>query len=49
MKTVKAALQKDSPERVEVFEKKAAEFAKKIVGAFKDYDFYTGESGNPDG
>jgi hypothetical protein len=49
MKAVKANLAKDDPERVEVFEKKAAEIAKKIVGNFKDYDFYTGESGNPDG
>jgi hypothetical protein len=49
MKSIKANLQKDDPSRVEVFEKKAAEFAKKVVGGFKDYDFYTGESGNPDG
>ncbi|UZJ51549.1 hypothetical protein CBS101457_000869 [Exobasidium rhododendri] len=49
MKTVKATLQKDNPERVEIFEKQAATFAKKVVGSFKDYDFYTGESGNVDG
>jgi propanediol dehydratase large subunit len=49
MKAVKAELAKDSPERVEVFEKKAQDFAKKVIGNFKDYDFYTGESGNPDG
>ncbi|PWN86599.1 putative translationally-controlled tumor protein [Acaromyces ingoldii] len=49
MKAIKAKLQAENPERVEVFEKKAAEFAKKIVGNFKDYDFYTGESGDPEG
>lgn len=49
MKTVKSALQKEDESRVEIFEKNAATFAKKIVGNFKDYDFYTGQSGNPDG
>ncbi|MCO5562931.1 hypothetical protein L7F22_016567 [Adiantum nelumboides] len=49
MKAIKTQLQTDAPERVEVFEKKAQEFAKKVLGNFKDYDFYTGESGNPDG
>ena len=49
MKAIKTQLQSDAPERVEVFEKKAQEFAKKVLGNFKDYDFYTGESGNPDG
>ncbi|KAI3620624.1 hypothetical protein CBS9595_002591 [Malassezia furfur] len=49
MKEVKQQLQASNPERVPVFEKKAAEFAKKIVGNFKDYEFYTGESMNPDG
>jgi len=49
MKAVKAHLQSTNPDRVPVFEKKAAEFAKKVVGNFKDYEFYTGESMNPDG
>lgn len=49
MKAIKLKLQAESPERVEVFEKNAQEFAKKVLGNFKDYDFYTGESGNPDG
>lgn len=49
MKSIKTQLQSSNPERVEVFEKKAQEFAKKVLGNFKDYDFYTGESGNPDG
>ncbi|PWN37225.1 putative translationally-controlled tumor protein [Meira miltonrushii] len=49
MKAIKTQLQSTDPARVEIFEKKAQEFAKKVLGNFKDYDFYTGESGNPDG
>lgn len=49
MKSVKAKLQETKPEAVEAFEKNAAAFAKKIVTNFKDYEFYTGESMNPDG
>lgn len=49
MKATKEHLSKTNPERVPVFEKKASEFAKKIIGNFKDYDFYTGESMDPDG
>ena len=44
MKAVKTKLQETNPERVADFEKGAAAFAKKIVGGFKDYEFYTGES-----
>jgi len=49
MKAVKAKLQETNPTRVEAFEKGAAAFAKKVVGNFKDFEFYTGESMNPDG
>ncbi|ODN91988.1 cytoplasmic protein [Cryptococcus wingfieldii CBS 7118] len=49
MKAVKAHLQTANPERVAAFEKDAQELAKKIVGSFKDYEFYVGESMNPDG
>jgi hypothetical protein len=49
MKAVKAHLQETSPDRVAEFEKGAQVFAKKIVGNFKDYEFYVGESMNPDG
>ena len=49
MKAVKAELQKSNPDRVEAFEKGAQAFAKKVVGNFKDWEFYTGESMNPDG
>ncbi|EPQ59416.1 translationally-controlled tumor protein [Gloeophyllum trabeum ATCC 11539] len=49
MKTVKAKLAETNPERVEAFEKGAQAFAKKLVANFKDFEFYTGESMNPDG
>jgi hypothetical protein len=39
MKTVKAKLAETKPERVEAFEKGAANYAKKIVANFKDYEF----------
>ncbi|POV99442.1 hypothetical protein PSHT_13554 [Puccinia striiformis] len=49
MKAVKAHLAATKPERVEAFEKGAQEAAKKILANFKDYEFYVGESMNPDG
>lgn len=49
MKAIKAKLQETSPDQVEAFEKGAQAFAKKIVGNFKNYEFYTGESMNPEG
>ncbi|KAF8812484.1 translationally-controlled tumor protein [Phlegmacium glaucopus] len=49
MKAVKEKLEKQEPSRVADFEKKAATYAKKIVANFKDFEFYTGESMNPDG
>ncbi|KII95152.1 hypothetical protein PLICRDRAFT_97635 [Plicaturopsis crispa FD-325 SS-3] len=49
MKSVKAKLSETNPERVEAFEKGAQGFAKKVVSNFKDFEFYTGESMNPDG
>ncbi|CAK9786212.1 translationally controlled tumor-associated [Cutaneotrichosporon oleaginosum] len=49
MKAVKAKLETTKPERVPVFEKAAAAFAKKIVTNFKDYEFYTGESMDTEG
>lgn len=49
MKAVKAELEKSNPERVPIFEKNAQAFAKKIIANFKDYEFYVGESMNPDG
>ncbi|KAI0089285.1 translationally-controlled tumor protein [Irpex rosettiformis] len=49
MKEVKKRLQESNPSEVEAFEKGAQAFAKKIVGGFKDYEFYTGESMDPEG
>jgi len=49
MKAVKAKLQETNPGRVADFEKEATVFVKKIVANFKDFEFYTGESMNPDG
>lgn len=51
MKAVKEAKKSKgaSEEEIKAFEKGAAEYAKKIVKNFGDYDFYTGESMNPDG
>ncbi|KAK8866038.1 hypothetical protein IAR55_001189 [Kwoniella newhampshirensis] len=49
MKAVKAHLEKTNPDRVAAFEKGAQAFAKKIVGNFKDYEFYIGEGMDPEG
>ena len=51
MKKVKEALKAKGADEATVtaFEKGAATYAKKIVANFKDYDFYIGESMDPDG
>ncbi|KAJ1977776.1 Translationally-controlled tumor protein [Dimargaris verticillata] len=49
MKAVKAKLQETHPERVADFEKKSVTFVKSVLGNFKDYDFYIGESMDPNG
>jgi len=51
MKAVKEKLKEKGAAESEIkdFESKAQGFAKKIIGNFKDYEFYTGESMNPDG
>ncbi|RKO93847.1 translationally controlled tumor protein [Blyttiomyces helicus] len=49
MKAVKKHLAESNPDRVPIFEKKVATFVKKILENFKDYEFYTGESMNPEG
>ncbi|KAG2141742.1 Mss4-like protein [Suillus bovinus] len=41
--------EKGDPNAVTEFKAKANDFAKKIVGNFKDYEFYIGENMNPDG
>jgi Translationally controlled tumour protein len=51
MKAVKEKMKERgcSEEEVKEFETGAQTYAKKIVGNFKDYDFYVGESMDPDG
>lgn len=52
MKAVKVALQeKNTPaETITAFEKGAQTYVKeKLLPNFKDFEFYTGESMNPDG
>lgn len=49
MKKVKAYLEQHDPEQIPVFEKGAAAYVKKIITNFKDYEFFTGESMDPDG
>lgn len=49
MKRVKAELTEKNPDQIPVFEKGAAAYVKKIVANFKDYEFFTGESMDPDG
>jgi len=49
MKAVKAHLEKNNPDRVEKFMADAGPAVKKVVSSFKDYQFFTGESMNPEG
>jgi len=50
MKAVKQKLQESNPDEVATFEKGAQAFVKEtIIPCFKDWEFYTGESMNPDG
>ncbi|KAF8913941.1 translationally-controlled tumor protein [Gymnopilus junonius] len=49
MKAVKEKLSETNPDQVQEFEKGAATYAKKIIANFKDFEFYTSESMNPDG
>jgi len=49
MKTVKAKLAQSAPDEVAIFEKGAQTYIKKVVANFKDYEFFTGASMDPDG
>ncbi|KAG4098658.1 translationally controlled tumor protein [Neocallimastix lanati (nom. inval.)] len=49
MKSIRKYLQENNPERVPDFEKEAVILFKKILANFKDYEFYVGESMDPDG
>ena len=48
MKRIKAYLAENDPDSVEAFEKGATAYVKKVLGSFKDWEFYTGESMDPD-
>lgn len=47
-KKVKAHLSKNDPDQVEAFEKGARTYVKKVISSFDDWEFYTGESMEPD-
>jgi hypothetical protein len=49
MKEISKRLQESNPDRVGAFQKGAQTFVKKILENFKDYEFYVGESMNPEG
>jgi hypothetical protein len=51
MKAVKEKMKASGKDEAEIkeFETGAQAYAKKVVGGFKDYDFYVGESMDPDG
>ena len=48
MKRLKTHLQEKNPSRVDPFMKGAQEFVKKVLANFDDYEFYTGESCDPE-
>ncbi|KAI1885048.1 hypothetical protein AGOR_G00216170 [Albula goreensis] len=49
MKAIKEKLEENNPDRVKPFMAGAQEEIKKIMGNFKNYQFFQGESMNPDG
>ncbi|XP_061180075.1 uncharacterized protein LOC133188602 [Saccostrea echinata] len=50
MKAIKAKItEKDGPEAADAFAKKAQTSVKEILGNFKNFEFFLGESQNPDG
>jgi len=49
MKAIKAKLEESNPDRVETFMAGITGEVKKIVGNIKNYQFFTGESMNPEG
>lgn len=49
MKEIKSKLQETNPDAIPIFEKGAQAYVKKVVGSFKDWEFFTGESMNPEG
>lgn len=49
MKALKAYLEKNKPDRVKPFMTGASEKVKELLGNFKNLQFFTGESMNPEG
>lgn len=49
MKEIKSRLEEDKSDRVADFTKNAPVEIKKILGEFKEYQFFSGESMNPEG
>ncbi|XP_026233055.1 translationally-controlled tumor protein homolog [Anabas testudineus] len=49
MKAIKAKLEESNPERVDPFTTGVTAVVKKIVANIKNYQFFTGESMNPEG
>jgi len=49
MKEVKAKLEKDNHADKDLFQKNVQEFVKDVLGNFKDYQFFCGETMKPEG
>ena len=49
MKKVLKHLEKEKPDRVDAFKKGASDAVKNILGSYDDWQFFMGESMNPDG
>ncbi|KAI8601629.1 translationally controlled tumor protein [Dissophora ornata] len=49
LKALKVAKKLEEEEEIKAYEKDMTAEVKKILGSFKDFEFYTGESMNPDG
>jgi len=46
---VKAAIEEECPEKLETFVKESQKFVKGVIGEFKEWDFFCGESMDPEG
>ena len=49
MKKILKHLEKEKPDRVDAFKKGASDAVKTILASFDDWQFFMGESMNPDG
>lgn len=49
MKDLAKKLEETNPDRVDAFKKEAGAFVMKVIKNIKDYEFYTGESMDPEG